>query len=314
MERVLVSLALSGLGREAIKFVAALTLAVLLALAFSVSTLMTALGAVAPGQEVAGANTEEIPPDHLVVMRAAAMETCGVPWQVLAAIAKVESDFGRNMATSSAGAIGYGQFLPSSWAAFGDGGDPYEYRDAIPAIARYLCAHGAPHDLRRAVWAYNHLDSYVDMVLAIAARYGLGAPDPELPGLPEDTPALTGVVVLARAQIGRPYVWGGASPATSFDCSGLVQWAFNQLGARLPRTAQQQFDATRRVARNDLRSGDLVFFERTYPSHERITHVGIYVGNGRMINAPTTGDVIREMDVFSGYWGPRFAGGGRVGR
>ena len=244
-------------------------------------------------------------------MRAAATETCGVPWQVIAAIAKVESNFGSNMATSSAGAIGYGQFLPSSWAAFGNGGDPYDYRDAIPAIARYLCAHGAPHDLRRAVWAYNHLDSYVEMVLTIATRYGLGAPEPELP---EGASALARVVMLARTQIGRPYVWGGASPVTSFDCSGLVQWAFGQLGARLPRTAQQQYDATRRVSRNDLRPGDLVFFERTYPSHERITHVGIYVGNGRMINAPTTGDVIREMDVFSGYWGPKFAGGGRVGR
>jgi hypothetical protein len=310
MARVLVALALSGLGRDALKFVTALSLAVFLALAFSVSTLMTALGAAVPGHEVAGANAEEIPPDHLVVMRAAAQETCGVPWQVIAAIAKVESNFGRNMATSSAGAIGYGQFLPSSWAAFGNGGDPYNYRDAIPAIARYLCAHGAPHDLRRAVWAYNHLDSYVEMVLAIATRYGLGAPEPELP---EGASALASVVMLARTQIGRPYVWGGASPVTSFDCSGLVQWAFGQLGARLPRTAQQQYDATRRVSRSDLRPGDLVFFERTYPSHERITHVGIYVGNGRMINAPTTGDVIREMDVFSGYWGPRFAGGGRVG-
>jgi len=310
MARVLVALALSGLGRDALKFVVALSLAVFLALAFSVSTLMTALGAAVPGHEVAGANTEEIPPDHLVVMRAAATETCGVPWQVIAAIAKVESNFGSNMATSSAGAIGYGQFLPSSWAAFGNGGDPYNYRDAIPAIARYLCAHGAPHDLRRAVWAYNHLDSYVEMVLTIATRYGLGAPEPELP---EGASALARVVMLARTQIGRPYVWGGASPVTSFDCSGLVQWAFGQLGARLPRTAQQQYDATRRVSRNDLRPGDLVFFERTYPSHERITHVGIYVGNGRMINAPTTGDVIREMDVFGGYWGPRFAGGGRVG-
>jgi hypothetical protein len=310
MARVLVALALSGLGRDALKFVTALALAIFLALAFSVSTLMTALGAAVPGHEVAGANTDEIPPDHLVVMRAAASETCGVPWQVIAAIAKVESNFGSNMATSTAGAIGYGQFLPSSWAAFGNGGDPYDYRDAIPAIARYLCAHGAPHDLRRAVWAYNHLDSYVEMVLAIAARYGLGMPEPELP---EGASALASVVMLARTQIGRPYVWGGASPVTSFDCSGLVQWAFGQLGARLPRTAQQQYDATRRVSRNDLRPGDLVFFERTYPSHERITHVGIYVGNGRMINAPTTGDVIREMDVFSGYWGPRFAGGGRVG-
>jgi len=310
MARVLVALALSDLGRDALKFVMALALAIMLAMAFSVSTLMTVLGVTVPGHEVAEANTDEIPAEHLEVMRHAANQTCGVPWQVIAAIAKVESDFGRNMATSSAGAIGYGQFLPSSWAAFGNGGDPYDYRDAIPAIARYLCAHGAPHDLRRAVWAYNHLDSYVDMVLAIAVRYGLGAPEPQVP---EGSAALTAVVLLARTQIGRPYVWGGASPATSFDCSGLVQWAFGQLGARLPRTAQQQYDATRRVARNDLRPGDLVFFERTYPSHERITHVGIYVGNGRMINAPTTGDVIREMDVFSGYWGPRFAGGGRVG-
>ena len=311
MERVLISIALSGLGRDALKFVAALSLAILLALAFSVSTLMTALGATAPGHEVADANTEEIPSDHLAVMRAAATETCGVPWQVVAAIAKVESDFGRNMATSSAGAIGYGQFLPSSWAAYGNGGDPYDYHDAIPAIARYLCAHGAPGDLRRAVWSYNHLDSYVEMVLTIATRYGLGLPEPEAP---EATSALTRVVLLARTQIGRPYVWGGASPVTSFDCSGLVQWVYSQLGARLPRTAQQQFDATRRVSRSDLRPGDLVFFEHTYPSNERITHVGIYVGNGRMINAPTVGDVIREMDVFSGYWGARFAGGGRIGQ
>ena len=115
------------------------------------------------------------------------------------------------------------------------------------------------------------------MVLAIAVRYGLGAAEPPAP---EASAALATVVMLARAQIGRPYVWGGASPSTSFDCSGLVQWAFGQLGARLPRTAQQQYDASHRVARNDLKPGDLVFFERTYPSHERITHVGIYVGNG----------------------------------
>jgi hypothetical protein len=311
MPRLVVSLALSGLGRDAIKVVVALSLAILLAMAFSVSTLMTVLGAAVPGHEVAEANTDEIPAEHLEVMRHAADETCGVPWQVIAAIAKVESNFGQNMATSSAGAIGYGQFLPSTWAAYGHGGDPYDFHDAIPAIARYLCASGAPGDLRRAVWTYNHLDSYVDMVLAIAVRYGLGAAEPQLT---EGSAALAAVVILARAQIGRPYVWGGASPASSFDCSGLVQWAFGQLGARLPRTAQQQYDATRHVSRNELKVGDLVFFERTYPSNERITHVGIYVGNGRMINAPTTGDVIREMDVFSGYWGPRFVSGGRVGK
>src|SRR5204862_6474214 len=134
------------------------------ALAFAISSLMALFGAAAPGGTIAGAHRDEIPPDQLPVMQAAAAG-CGLPWPILAAVAKVESDFGRNMATSSAGAIGYGQFLPATWAAYGDGGDPYDYHDAIPAIARYLCAHGAPGDLRRAVWAYNHLDSYVDMVL-----------------------------------------------------------------------------------------------------------------------------------------------------
>jgi hypothetical protein len=308
MERALVSLALSGLGRDALKVAAGLALAVLLALALAISTLMALLGAAVPGRQVAEARTDEIPPDQLAVIQAAA-GTCGLPWQVLAAVAKVESDFGRTMATSSAGAIGYGQFLPSSWAAYGNGGNPDDYRHALPAMARYLCAHGAPGDLRRALWAYNHADWYVNDVLAIAIRYGLGATGsgPTPVGAPS-----VGVVDLARTQTGRPYVWGGASPQTSFDCSGLVQWVYRQAGVTLPRTAQQQYDATIRLTPDQLRPGDLVFFERTYPSAERITYVGIYVGGGRMLNAPTTGDVIREMDVFAGYWGGKYAGGGRV--
>jgi len=129
-----------------------------------------------------------------------------------------------------------------------------------------------------------------------------------MPGAPSSR-----VVDLARAQIGQPYVWGGASPATSFDCSGLVQWSYAQIGVRLPRTAQEQFDAAMRIGPAELRPGDLVFFH-TYPSAEPITHVGIYVGNGQMINAPGDGDVVREMEVFSGYWGAHYAGAGRVWR
>ena len=303
MQQALLSLALSGLGRDALKVAAGLVLAVVLALAFAISSLMALLGAAAPGHTIAGARVGEIPPDQLAVMQAAAA-TCGLPWPVLAALAKVESDFGRNMATSSAGAIGYGQFLPSTWAAYGNGGDPYDYRDAIPAMARYLCDHGGPRDLRAAIWAYNHADWYVDQVLAVAIRYGYLAP-----GAPS-----TQVIDLARAQIGRPYVWGGASPQTSFDCSGLVQWVYRQVGVSLPRTAQQQFNATIRLAPDQLEPGDLVFFANTYPSHEPITHVGIYVGNGRMINAPSEGDVIRELPVFTGFWGAHYAGGGRVRR
>ena len=114
----------------------------------------------------------EIPPDQLRLMREVGTES-GVPWEVLAAIAKVESGFGSNMATSSAGAVGYGQFMPASWAAYGQGGDPYDYRDAIPAMARYLVAHGAPGDLPGAIWNYNHADWYVTLVLDRARAYGL---------------------------------------------------------------------------------------------------------------------------------------------
>jgi hypothetical protein len=115
--------------------------------------------------------------DHLATMdRAARDSNCGVPWQLLAAIARVESDFGRNMATSSAGAIGYGQFLPSSWQVFGNAGNAYDYRDALPAIAQYLCQAGLARDPRVALYAYNHADWYVDLVLDLAVRYDRLAP------------------------------------------------------------------------------------------------------------------------------------------
>jgi hypothetical protein len=120
--------------------------------------------------------------DHLATMDRAARESgCGVPWQLLAAIARVESDFGRNMATSSAGAIGYGQFLPSSWQKFGSDGNAYDYRDALPAIARYLCQSGLARDPRAALFAYNHADWYVDLVLDLAVRYDRIAPGEPIP-------------------------------------------------------------------------------------------------------------------------------------
>lgn len=115
-----------------------------------------------------------IPADQRAAMQRVSLGT-GIPWQIFAAIAKVESNFGRNMATSSAGAIGYGQFLPSTWAVYGNGGDPYDFRDVLPAMGRYLLVAGAPADLPGAIYAYNHSWSYVSLVLSYAANYGYSA-------------------------------------------------------------------------------------------------------------------------------------------
>jgi hypothetical protein len=133
-------------------------------------------GGATPGfaSQPSAAARSEIPPDQLAVMQqAAAAAPCPLDWSVLAAIARVESGFGSNMATSSAGAIGYGQFLPSTWAmpGIGNGGNPYDFHDALPAMARYLCQSGAGQDLHGALFGYNHDSAYVDQVLALAARY-----------------------------------------------------------------------------------------------------------------------------------------------
>lgn len=121
-----------------------------------------------------------------------------------------------------------------------------------------------------------------------------------------------GPVDVARRYLGIPYVFGGTNPAIGLDCSGLVQLVFRQLGVALPRTAQQQYDATARVGRDALQPGDLVFFARTYADpHDWVTHVGIYIGNGLQINAPTEGQVVSIQPVFTGFWGDHFIGGGR---
>ena len=112
-----------------------------------------------------------IPADQLAAMQQESQAT-GIPWQIFAAIARIESDFGRNMSTSWAGAIGYGQFLPVTWADYGNGGDPYNFLDVIPAMGRYLLVAGVLNDPPRAIYAYNHSWSYVSQVLSYAATYG----------------------------------------------------------------------------------------------------------------------------------------------
>ncbi|MGW4230930.1 NlpC/P60 family protein [Streptomyces sp. NPDC004980] len=99
------------------------------------------------------------------------------------------------------------------------------------------------------------------------------------------------VLAFARAQIGKPYVWGATGPA-SYDCSGLTQAAWKAAGVTLPRTTWDQVEVGTRVATADLQPGDLVFF------YDDISHVGIYKGDGMMIHAPKPGTNVREESIY----------------
>ena len=118
-----------------------------------------------------------IPPFLLPIYQACGTQY-GIPWQVLASINRIETAFGTNLNVSTAGALGWMQFMPSTWQMYGvdannDGRkDPYNPVDAICAAARYLKAAGGDDDLRSAIFAYNHADWYVDEVLLYANQYG----------------------------------------------------------------------------------------------------------------------------------------------
>lgn len=106
------------------------------------------------------------------------------------------------------------------------------------------------------------------------------------------------------------YVRGGHDPSTGFDCSGFVRYVFSHaIGMQLPNNSAAQFLAGLKVKRADMKPGDLVFFH-THGRH-RISHVGIYISNGRFIHSPTTGKSVEISSLNSGYWARRFAGAKR---
>jgi murein DD-endopeptidase MepM/ murein hydrolase activator NlpD len=129
---------------------------------------------------------ETVSPAALQELWQQAGSAYGIPWQVLAAINKVESNFGRNMGPSSAGAIGWMQFMPSTWLRWGTDGngdgiaDPWNAEDAITSAARYLAAAGGQTDIRRAIFSYNHADWYVNEVLSISKLFGSAGSDATL--------------------------------------------------------------------------------------------------------------------------------------
>ncbi|WP_395107545.1 NlpC/P60 family protein [Actinomadura sp. SCN-SB] len=256
-----------------------------------------------------GAPVADIPPAYLALYRRAAADY-GIPWPVLAAVGAVESDHGRSRAPgvrSGQNAFGAGgpmQFLPGTWAAFGVDGnrdgrtDRYDPADAIPAAARYLRHNGAPTDMRKALYAYNHSQAYVSNVLARARRYQAAAPaspaGTATPG-PGCAPvsavanppggAVSKIIFFAMAQRGKRYVFGATGPH-AWDCSSLVQAAYRAAGYTIPRTTFQQWPFGVRIPKGREQPGDLVFFNSgPGTSSNRPGHVGLVIAPGKMVAA-----------------------------
>ena len=139
-----------------------------------------------------------------------------------------------------------------------------------------------------------------------------GMPDfPENPGVAMGDGSFEAMLAEAEKYLGFPYVWGGSSPSTSFDCSGYVSWVINHSGVGNVgrQTAQGLYNLCTPVSRNDMQPGDLVFFTGTYSSVNPVTHVGIYVGGNRMIHC---GDPISYASLDTSYWLSKFYSGGRL--
>ncbi len=152
------------------------------------------------------------------------------------------------------------------------------------------------------------------LAVLLLALSGCASHPPVTVITPEDTRAARpvpsapriAVVQAARSMIGAPYRYGGSSPR-GFDCSGLVSFSFAQAGIQVPRTADRQFHASRPLGGRSLLPGDLIFFDI---GGRRISHVGIYVGDGRFVHAPSSGRQVSVESLANPYWRDRIVGAG----
>jgi cell wall-associated NlpC family hydrolase len=148
-----------------------------------------------------------------------------------------------------------------------------------------------------------------------ACAFPATAASGESPAVPvvtsENTPALTPPTKAERAvsfaveAVGIPYRWGGESPASGFDCSGLVRWAYGRVGVDLPHSSYALYGVGRRVNDARLEAGDVLFFEG-------LGHVGLYLGRGRMVHAPQSGRNVEIVRLASTNYGGRLVGARRV--
>jgi peptidoglycan DL-endopeptidase CwlO len=286
-----------------------------------------------------GVSTEaknSIPSDYLMWFQKVGQQY-NVPWTVLAGIGEVESDDGRTTlpgVTTGANAfgaagpmqIGIGGAAGNQWGgepvhpaseavngvATDEDGKPtvsvYDPADAIAGAAKYLIAHGVQSNVSAAIFAYNHLDSYVQAVLGYASTYASGgytvaaasqssasssgstscAGTGTLDSLTTPNAAVATAVNYAQAQIGKPYLFGGTGP-DAFDCSGLVMMAYRAAGINIPRTSEEQWAELPHVSAADVEVGDLVFFAGADGTPTSPGHVGLVIGRDKMIQAYATG-------------------------
>src|ERR1017187_4512242 len=256
----------------------------------------------------------------------------GVPWAVLAGIGEVESNDGRSNlpgvhsgsnAFGAAGPmqIGIGGAAGNTWggapvhpaseqvsgvAADGNGdgiASVYEPADAIAGAAKYLLEHGVLDNVAGAIFAYNHLEIYVQAVLQWAKVYASGGYSVGAVTADSAPACLTGVgqapnhvggsiTACAEGEHGQPYQWGGTGP-DAFDCSGLVMGAYRAAGIDIPRTSQQQWLWGPRIPASQAEPGDLIFFAGSDGTPTAPGHVGLVIGGGLMIEAYATGFPIR---------------------
>jgi cell wall-associated NlpC family hydrolase len=285
--------------------------------------------------------SDSIPANYLALFQSAGKKY-GVPWVILAGIGKVESDDGRSSlpgvhsganAFGAAGPmqIGIGGASGNEWggtavhpaseqvdgvATDGDGdgiASVYDPADAIAGAAKYLLEHGVQESPSGAVFAYNHSDAYVQLVLSYAATYAAGGYTVSavsaanvpgcVPGLSLAASPVSGTgqvpnqtvataISFAEAQLGKPYLFGGTGP-DAFDCSGLVMMAYRAAGVDIPRTSQQQWLRGPQVPASQAEPGDLVFFVGATGTPTAPDHVGLVIGGGTMIEAYATGYPIR---------------------
>jgi cell wall-associated NlpC family hydrolase len=133
---------------------------------------------------------------------------------------------------------------------------------------------------------------------------GISAVTPQSNTVVAPPPTHGGVVAVAMSQLGTPYVWGGAAPG-GFDCSGLVMWAYAQVGVSLPHSTYALFAMGVPISRDQLQPGDLVFFDG-------VGHVGIYIGGDQFIHAPHTGDVVRISSLDDPWYSAEYVGARRI--